>query len=168
MVSTKGNELIGEQPDFSEALSAQDRLDLMIDYYRPHGHPKLTPGALATFISNEHLSRTVAPEEIAAFLERRSNSLSEDVRVALCMMIGTPPDFLSESADTDLLKRVVLELQIVIEIRDRGINYLAGRRGGATTLTMLQSVLDSVRLLPLLDVDVSDGETSSPRSLRAI
>jgi hypothetical protein len=144
MVSTKGNELIGEQPDFSEALSAQARLDLMIDYYRPHGHPKLTPGALATFISNEHLSRTVAPEEIAAFLERRSNSLSEDVRVALCMMIGTPPDFLSESADTDLLKR------------------------GATTLTMLQSVLGSVRLLPLLDVDGSDGEPSSPRSLRAI
>lgn len=166
MGSTKGIELIGEQPDFSEPLFTNARLDLMIDYYRPHGHRKLTAEALATFISNEHLSRTVAPEEIAAFLERRSSYLGDDVRVALCTLVGTPHDFLSESADPDLVKRVTLELKIVIEIRDRGVGYLAGRRGDAATLTMLQSVLDSLQLLPLLDA--AKDQPPAPRSLRAI
>jgi hypothetical protein len=166
MGATEGIELIGKQPDFSEPLPTYERLDLMIDYYRPYGHRKLTAEALATFISNEHLSRNVAPEEIAAFLERRSSELGHDVRAALCAVVGTPAEFLSESADPELVKRVALELKIVIEIRDRGIGYLAGRRGDAATLTMLESVLESVQLLPLLGEHKDEAPGSRP--LRAI
>lgn len=141
--------MIGDQPDMYDSIALVDRLRLMVDFYRPAGHSPLTPEALATVISQQTLKNEMQSDEIARFLDGRAESLAPAVRDALCDLIGVPRAYLESEKTTDQVKMVTVQLQIAIGIRDRGINYLAGRKGYGSSFSQLRQVLETIRSIPV-------------------
>lgn len=157
--------MIGNQPDEYDSMTVVDRVRLMIDFYRPAGHPALTPEALATVISQQELKSDIQPDCIAEFLKGR-RELALDVRAALCNVIGVPQVYLESEIETEHVRMITVQLQIAIGIRDRGINYLAGRRGNnGSTLAQLRQVLETISLIPIPD---SNPQQVRPGNLHAV
>lgn len=140
--------MIGSQPDEYRSIALVDRLRLMIDFYRPAGHPSLSPEALATVISQQGLNREIACDEIRLFLNEEARILDGDVRRALCDLMKVPRVYLESEQITEEVRIITVQLQIAIGIRDRGIDYLAGRAGSTTSFEALRQVLETIRMIP--------------------
>lgn len=161
---------IGQQPVYDD-ISLVERLSLMIDFFHPRGHQKLSPEALATVISQEYLRQEIRPDTITRFLNGDTGTLPADVRNAICDLMKLPRDYLAEEETTDAIRQLTVQLQIVIEMRDRGVNYIAGRAGSVPQLGELLAVLDAIRLIPTPASDSPAADTpagDTPATLRAI
>ncbi|WP_072713712.1 hypothetical protein [Rhodococcus rhodnii] len=141
--------MIGNQPDEYEDITLAMRVRTLLDCRRPSAAAPLTRHSLASLASGLEIARVVSSDELDNLLESRATYVSEDLRAALCDPLGVPQSYLESAETTESVRRYTLQLRIGIEIRDRGITYLAGRAGSSPTLAELAAVLQTLQQIPI-------------------